>query len=198
MGKHLRTRCMSVCLSILPFLYVPVETKYLPSLPIPFVFPVSLLAMSLRSMLPLSFALLACLPLFPQDSFDQFAQQTMPVIEQKDTAFTAVNAKQPTEAPAPMVRQKSSPGRPPSQPYTHGRKHSDTHGINKMKARKPLVEITVDSEDDKETAKRKKNTAAARKSRQRKQEHAEAAAAEIQRLRAIIYRLGADPDAESS
>jgi hypothetical protein len=65
-----------------------------------------------------------------------------------------------------------------------------------MKARKPLTEIKVDSEDDRETAKRKKNTAAARKSRQRKQEHAEAAAAEIQRLRAIIYRLGADPDSE--
>lgn len=135
-------------------------------------------------------------PLFPQDSFDQFAHETMPVTGQKETAFTAVNAKQPSEAPSPMVRQKSSPGRPPSQPYTHGRKHSDVSGINKMKARKPLTEIKVDSEDDRETAKRKKNTAAARKSRQRKQEHAEAAAAEIQRLRAIIYRLGADPDSE--
>jgi len=57
-----------------------------------------------------------------------------------------------------------------------------------------MIEIT--SEDDKETAKRKKNTAAARKSRERKNNKTELDEAEIQRLRAIIYGLGHDPDDE--
>ena len=46
------------------FSYVPVDAKLLPTSRLrysPLVFLVSLLAMSLRSMLPLSFALLACL-----------------------------------------------------------------------------------------------------------------------------------------
>jgi hypothetical protein len=132
-------------------------------------------------------------PLFP-DGFDQFA----PLSTQSPLkpSFSAVNSR-PSSNASPMVRQKSSPGRPPSTPFGHGRKHSESHGINKAsKSRKSLPEITIDSEDDKETAKRKKNTAAARKSRQRKQEYTEAAESEIQRLRAIIYRLGADPDAD--
>lgn len=137
-------------------------------------------------------------PLFPDDGFDQFALQTIPTehVPLKPT-FSAVNSR-PSSNASPMVRQKSSPGRPPSTPFSHGRKHSESHGINKgSKSRKSLPEIQVESEDDKETAKRKKNTAAARKSRQRKQEYVEAADSEIQRLRQIIYRLGADPDADA-
>ncbi|KIV79872.1 hypothetical protein PV11_07413 [Exophiala sideris] len=128
-------------------------------------------------------------PLFPQDSFDQFAQPLMTAAHTKD--HTPIK----TSPAASMGRQKSSPGRPPSVPFSHGRKHSDAHGISKSsKSRKPLDEIKIDSEDDRETAKRKKNTAAARKSRQRKQQHMEAAESEIQRLRAMVYRLGGDPD----
>ncbi|KIX08160.1 uncharacterized protein Z518_02816 [Rhinocladiella mackenziei CBS 650.93] len=136
-------------------------------------------------------------PLFPQNGFDQFANQptSSESISMKSN-FSAVNSR-PSSNTSPMVRQKSSPGRPPSTPFSHGRKHSENYGITKAKPRKALPDIIIDSDDDKETAKRKKNTAAARKSRQRKQEHAEAAEAEIQRLRGIIYRLGADPDAES-
>ncbi|OAP60768.1 hypothetical protein AYL99_05770 [Fonsecaea erecta] len=136
------------------------------------------------------------MPLFPQNSMDQFACQPS-AVEPFLKSTSAVNSRTASAAQETgMVRQKSSPGRPPSQPY-HTRKRSETHGVSKAsKARKNLPEITIESDDDKETAKRKKNTAAARKSRQRKQEHAEAAEAEIQRLRAIIYRLGADPDEE--
>lgn len=134
-------------------------------------------------------------PLFPQDGFDQFAQPPMP--GPIKPSFGA-SASMSSASASPMVRQKSSPGRPPSIPFTHGRKHSDTCGISKSSSKsrsKVLPEIKIDSDDDRETAKRKKNTAAARKSRQRKQEAAEAAEAEIQRLRAIIFRLGGDPDA---
>ncbi|KIW13717.1 hypothetical protein PV08_08908 [Exophiala spinifera] len=140
----------------------------------------------------------AMAPLFPKDEFDQFAQQSVPTAEQLKASFESVKAKpaKRSEPVAPMVRQKSSPGRPPSQPLIHGRKLSDTVGINKSKSRKILPEITIDSEDDKETAKRKKNTAAARKSRQRKQEHTELLTTEIQRLRAMVLRLGGDPDAD--
>lgn len=136
-------------------------------------------------------------PLFPENSLDQFADHSIP-IEPVKPSFKAVNSR-PVSAAASggMERQKSSPGRPPAPPFHQGRKHSETSGISKAaKARKFLPDIVIDSEDDKETAKRKKNTAAARKSRQRKQEHFEAAEAEIQRLRNIIYRLGADPDVE--
>jgi len=133
-------------------------------------------------------------PLFPQgDGFDQFAQSAILPEQAVSHSFSAVNS-QPQSNASPMVRQKSSPGRPPSIPFSHGRKHSDTYGITKAKPRKSLPEIKIDSDDDKETAKRKKNTAAARKSRMRKQEHAEASDAEIQRLRAMIYRMGGDPD----
>jgi len=135
-------------------------------------------------------------PLFPpDDSYDQFASSALlqePAVSQ---SFSAVNTR-PSSNASPMVRQKSSPGRPPSHPYGlgHSRKHSDAYGVSKAKSRKSLPEISIDSEDDKETAKRKKNTAAARKSRMRKQEHAEASEAEISRLRAMIYRMGGDPD----
>jgi len=133
-------------------------------------------------------------PLFP-DGFDQFAPLSAQI--PLKPSFSAVNSQASSNA-SPMVRQKSSPGRPPSTPFGHGRKHSESHGINKAsKSRKSLPEITIDSEDDRETAKRKKNTAAARKSRQRKQDYTEAAESEIQRLRKIIYRLGADPDADA-
>jgi hypothetical protein len=139
-------------------------------------------------------------PLFPQNSLDQFSHQQLPAEQYPSKAsFHSVASSGPSSNASPMVRQKSSPGRPPSTPFSHGRKHSDAHGIAKLtaKQRKNLPEIKIDSDDDRETAKRKKNTAAARKSRQRKQEHAEAAESEIQRLRAIIYRLGADPDEDS-
>jgi hypothetical protein len=136
-------------------------------------------------------------PLFPQTSYDQFAQQLMTAPTTKEQIPTKTNFSAVSSPATSMGRQKSSPGRPPSVPFIHGRKHSDAHGISKTpKSRKPLVEITVESEDDKETAKRKKNTAAARKSRQRKQQHMEAAQAEIQRLRAMVYSLGGDPDDE--
>ncbi|EXJ68255.1 uncharacterized protein A1O5_08870 [Cladophialophora psammophila CBS 110553] len=137
-------------------------------------------------------------PLFPQNSLDQFACQPLSTARFTQSTSSAVSSRPASTAQETgMVRQKSSPGRPPSQPY-HTRKRSETHGVSKAsKPRKNLPEITIDSDDDKETAKRKKNTAAARKSRLRKQEHAEAAEAEIQRLRGIIYRLGADPDAET-
>ncbi|KIX94385.1 uncharacterized protein Z520_09771 [Fonsecaea multimorphosa CBS 102226] len=138
------------------------------------------------------------MPLFPPNGMDQFACQPMAPELFPKSASSAVMSRTASAAPETgMVRQKSSPGRPPSQPY-HTRKRSETHGVSKAsKPRKNLPEIKIDSDDDKETAKRKKNTAAARKSRQRKQEHAEAAEAEIQRLRAIVYRLGGDPDAEN-
>lgn len=133
-------------------------------------------------------------PLFPQNGLDQFAH--MPT-ESLKSNFSAANSR-PASTHTGMERTKSSPGRPPSQPFHHGRKHSETYGVSKAsKSRKSLPQITIESDDDKETAKRKKNTAAARKSRQRKQEHAEAAEAEIQRLRGIIYRLGADPDVDN-
>ena len=133
-------------------------------------------------------------PLFPPtESYDQFGKQSISSESIVQHSFNAVNSNTQSNA-SPMVRQKSSPGRPPSIPFSHGRKHSDAYGVNKGKSRKSLPEIKIESEDDKETAKRKKNTAAARKSRMRKQEHAEASESEIQRLRAIIYRMGGDPD----
>ena len=130
-------------------------------------------------------------PLFPQNSYDQFSHMSAGHMT-ANSSFTSVNSR-PSTGSSPMVRQKSSPGRPPTT--FHARKHSESAGINKAKVRsKHLPEIAVNSEDDKETAKRKKNTAAARKSRQRKMEITEAMDAEIQRLRAIIYRLGGNPD----
>jgi len=135
-------------------------------------------------------------PLFPQNGLDQFASQPPLMLAEGPTKATVISRPASIKAQAGMERQKSSPGRPPSQPY-HVRKRSESSGVSKAsKSRKSLPAIQVDSDDDKETAKRKKNTAAARKSRQRKQEHAEAAEAEIQRLRAMIYTLGGDPDTE--
>lgn len=142
-------------------------------------------------------------PLFPQDEFDQFGQIPVnsgmqmsysPTLVQSATA-TSPMLRQKSSPSSGMVRQKSSPGRPPILGPGHGRKPSLTSGINKpSRPRGNLVPIEITSDDDKDSAKRKKNTAAARKSRQRKNEASEIAASEIQRLRAIIYGLGADPD----
>jgi hypothetical protein len=129
-------------------------------------------------------------PLFPENSYDQFSHVPQEKLH-ATSSFTSVNSRASTGG-SPMVRQKSSPGRPPTT--FHSRKLSETSGVNKAKSRKNLPEITVNSDDDKETAKRKKNTAAARKSRQRKMEFTEAMDSEIQRLRGIIYRLGGNPD----
>ena len=140
-------------------------------------------------------------PLFPQASLDQFAAQQMPTKPPTKSSFAAVNSNSAQtgmerQKSNGMERQKSSPGRPPSQPY-HIRKRSDTCGVSKpSKPRKDLKPLEIESDDDKETAKRKKNTLAARKSRARKMENAEAAGVEIQRLRAIIIRMGGDPDPE--
>jgi hypothetical protein len=137
-------------------------------------------------------------PLFPPEN-DQFASHLLEDKPVHNTSFTSINSARSTSSNAsPMVRQKSSPGRPPA-PYPanvpHVRKHSESSGINKSKtSRKSLPEIEVVSDDDKETAKRKKNTAAARKSRQRKVELNEAMEAEINRLRGIIFRMGGNPD----
>jgi len=129
-------------------------------------------------------------PLFPQNSLDEFA--SMPLEPPTHTSsFASVNSR---HAQTSMERQKSSPGRPPTQP-AHARKRSETCGISKApRPRKQLPEIQVDSDDDKETAKRKKNTAAARKSRQRKADGLEAVESEVQRLRALLIRNGLDPD----
>jgi general control protein GCN4 len=138
-------------------------------------------------------------PLFPP-GLDQFGQQMSDEKPARNTSFTSVNSTRSASSNAsPMVRQKSSPGRPPA-PYPanvpHARKHSESAGISKKASRKLLPEIAIDSEDDKETAKRKKNTAAARKSRQRKVDMTEAMESEINRLRSIILRMGGDPDAD--
>lgn len=138
-------------------------------------------------------------PLFPPE-LDQFGHQMPDEKPVSNTSFSSLNSARSSSSNAsPMVRQKSSPGRPPA-PYPanvpHARKHSESAGISKSKTatRKSLPEIEVNSEDDRETAKRKKNTAAARKSRQRKVEMNEAMEAEINRLRAIVFRLGGNPD----
>ncbi|ETN46595.1 uncharacterized protein HMPREF1541_00781 [Cyphellophora europaea CBS 101466] len=138
-------------------------------------------------------------PLFPP-GLDQFGQHMSDEKPIRNTSFTSVNSTRSASSNAsPMVRQKSSPGRPPA-PYPanvpHARKHSESAGISKKVPRKVLPEIDINSEDDRETAKRKKNTAAARKSRQRKADMSEAMEAEINRLRGIIFRMGGDPDAE--
>ncbi|KAK5947123.1 General control protein [Knufia obscura] len=124
--------------------------------------------------------------LFPEAQYEHFES---PAIVPNNSFGSLSELTQPS----PMVRQKSSPGRPP---IVHDRKASLSAGITKanQKSRKELPDIVIESEDDKETAKRKKNTAAARKSRQRKQETMGAMAAEIARLRAIVESLGGDPD----
>ncbi|KAJ9651029.1 General control protein [Neophaeococcomyces mojaviensis] len=134
--------------------------------------------------------------LFPDAQYDQYDTQLAiaPTNSFDSLSDLNVTASAPAHA-SPMVRQKSSPGRPP---IVHDRKASLSAGIAKasQKLRKDLPDIVIDSEDDKETAKRKKNTAAARKSRQRKHETMSAMSAEISRLREIIKALGADPDLE--
>lgn len=137
------------------------------------------------------------MPLFPEDNLGHFAAEpyiasndSYEFLSELNTSAAAVAVPQPS----PMVRQKSSPGRPP---IVHDQKASLSAGIqkaNSLKHRKELSKIVIDSEDDKETAKRKKNTAAARKSRQRRNETMSAMAAEIARLRNIVKSLGADPD----
>ena len=148
----------------------------------------------------LNFAELDSMPsLFPQDNLDQFAEQSLDLLNDFDPGFVAVNSHSAPsgmqrQKSSGMERQKSSPGRPPTQPY-HVRNRSGTCGINKApKPRKDLKPLDPDDQDDKDTAKRKKNTLAARKSRARKLENAEASAAEIDRLRSIILALGGDPD----
>jgi len=133
---------------------------------------------------------LATLPsLFPDAQYDQFES---PAIVQNNSFGSLSELSQAPQA-SPMFRQKSSPGRPP---IVHDRKASLSAGITKanQKLRKELPDIVIESEDDRETAKRKKNTAAARKSRQRKQETMSAMATEIARLRALVEALGGDPD----
>ena len=111
-------------------------------------------------------------PLFSNDpTLDPFAQTQ--VSKDITSEFTESS---------PMVRQKSSPGRPVGS----GRKHSDVAGVKPSKARKPLPEIIIDENEDKDVAKRKKNTAAARKSRERKLERAQEQDAEIARLSDLI------------
>lgn len=137
--------------------------------------------------------------LFPDAQHNHFDSQPSIAPNTSFDSLADLNVYQPEPSvkASPMVRQKSSPGRPP---IVHDRKASLSAGIQKanQKSRKELPDIVIESEDDKETAKRKKNTAAARKSRQRKQETLGAMSAEISRLRAIIEALGADPDMEFS
>lgn len=131
--------------------------------------------------------------LFP-DANDQFNKHTM----HTNTSFTSASSGY--NAASPMVRQKSSPGRPPSS--AHGRQHSTTSGVRPSKHNKPLPDIVLNPNvDTKEDLKRKKNTAAARKSRQRKMETAEALTTEnerlheeVERLKQIVYSLGGSPD----
>lgn len=133
---------------------------------------------------------LATLPsLFPDAQYDQFGSPSIV----PNNSFGSLSEFSQAPQASPMLRQKSSPGRPP---IIHDRKASLSAGITKanQKSRKELPDIVIESEDDRETAKRKKNTAAARKSRQRKQETMGAMAAEIARLRAIVEALGGDPD----
>lgn len=130
--------------------------------------------------------------LFP-DANDHFTK----AIVDANTSFTSVSSGY--HAASPMVRQKSSPGHPPSS--SHGRKHSSVSGVRPSKQNKPLPDIVMDmNKDTKEDLKRKKNTAAARKSRQRKLETAEALQTEnerlneeIERLKQIVYSLGGSP-----
>lgn len=135
--------------------------------------------------------------LFPEDTVSQFVKPTASPAIVQNNSFDSLTNVQSSAIPATptMTRQKSSPGRPPMT-AAHLRKHSLSSGIVKSaaKPRKSLPEISIDSEDDKETAKRKKNTAAARKSRERKQMIVESQAAEIDRLRELVINLGGNPD----
>jgi len=139
----------------------------------------------------------AAQPLFPQDGSDFYGQLTSTAMAPTDSFHSAYTESTNQSNPSPMVRQKSSPGRPPTIGLGHARKHSSTAGVKPSKARKPLDPIVIGQDDSKEDAKRKKNTAAARKSRQRRQETLEALSAENARLRALVESLGGDPREES-
>ncbi len=130
-------------------------------------------------------------PLFPQDGSDLFAKSHEMA---HTTSFTGTESASMSSA-SPMVRQKSSPGRPGASGSTHGhaRKHSAVAGVKPSKSRKPLDAIVISEVDSREDAKRKKNTAAARKSRQKRQETQDALEAEVQRLRMLVESLGGDP-----
>jgi len=131
-------------------------------------------------------------PLFPQDGSDLFATT--------QASFPSAGASSANvSTSSPMVRQKSSPGRPATSGSGrgHARKHSSVSGISKPKVRRELEPILITEEDSKEDAKRKKNTAAARKSRQKRQETMETYEAELQRLRGMLISLGHDPDVGS-
>lgn len=126
--------------------------------------------------------------LFPDASAEAFPIPTAPTSEPRtaDTSFTS--------SASPMVRQKSSPGRPPLSLATP-RKHSDVAGVKSAKSRtKPLPEIMLDEHDDKDVTKRKKNTAAARQSRARKLAYQLQLEEENQRLRQKCLDAGLDPD----
>ncbi|KKY27658.1 putative bzip transcription factor [Phaeomoniella chlamydospora] len=114
-------------------------------------------------------------PLFPDPISDPFAEPL---------PSTEVVSTHSADSSSPMVRQKS--GGSPGRPIGSGRKASDVAGISKAnKSRKPLPDIVIDDNDDREVAKRKKNTAAARKSRERKLERFQDQEQEIARLAAL-------------
>lgn len=138
------------------------------------------------------------MPLFPQDGSDMYAKSSNDV--NATTSFTSTGAESTSASSAsPMVRQKSSPGRPGTSGSIHGhaRKHSAAAGVKPSKARRPLDAIVISEVDSREDAKRKKNTAAARKSRQKRQETQELLEAEVQRLRELVESLGGDPVSNS-
>ena len=104
-------------------------------------------------------------------------------------------AQTTTSGASPMVRQKSSPGRPPIPTSIHARKRSLVSGVSKpVKPRKHNVNTEPELHDSKDEAKRKKNTEAARKSRQRKAEDMEYLQSEVTRLRTMVEAMGGNPD----
>ena len=127
------------------------------------------------------------IPLFPQDSTDQFTDVPMQRAHSQTFSQGA--------SASPMVRERSGPS-PVSRPGTaHSRKPSLVAGVAKTsKSRKPLPEIVIKEDDAKEIAKRKKNTAAARKSRANRASQMEFLEAEVARLRGICQNMGVDPD----
>ena len=132
-------------------------------------------------------------PLFDHSAADQFSN--MATHSNMDFSPVVKHSNLSTAESSPMVRQKSSPGRPPISANIHARKHSLNTGINKgSKSRKPLPQIEITEEDDNQTVKKKKNTAAARKSRQRRAEDMEYLQSENQRLRTMVEMLGGNPD----
>jgi len=129
------------------------------------------------------------MPLFPQDSSDQFMETSMQRVHSQSFSQSA--------SASPMVRQRSGPSSGSRPGTAHSRKPSIVAGVAKAsanKSRKPLPEIVIKEDDAKEIAKRKKNTAAARKSRENRANRMEALEAEVARLRGIVSDLGVDPD----